>query len=305
MESTADRGTESKVSVKVVFLGVATFFLSVAMAVFCSNTADLPGASVVIEGLPEIREFAVLDAAGVLSPETHDYFNRESRKLQLKNGGEIFVATFRTLPEYAATGIQTRAPNINELATFLFNKIGLGSRERNNGALILFTTETPHVVLRTGSGLESCIPDAMAGRILDDYATEDMRARRWNNAAVKTWNAVAREIYRCYRNEIPENVGKSDPVFREGTSKFYEEPPKLKGRIDSGIIKAPIFFFLAIADAFLLFVYFFTEGNIAGGGRSGYHRGFRFSSSHSGGHRSSSRGGSHGGGRSRGGGASR
>lgn len=300
--------------VLVFLLGFVNFFLGVGMFCYYCNDGKPVGNEVVIGGLPEIREFAVLDTAGVLSAETHDYFNRGSRKLQQANGGEIFVATFRDLPAYDSGGVMAHAPDINDLATFLFNSIGLGSRKRNNGVLILFTTGEPHVVLRTGAGIGHCIPDGKAGRILDNYAVSDMKARRWNHAAVNTWNAVARELYRCYGNNVPPDVGYSYAKLQEGTSDFYEATPALTGHATSAETKGVIFFFLAFGDGILLMIFLCTDGTKSGRsvrirrvGNSHDNDGFGGSNFGGGGFGGGGGGfgGGHGGGFSGGGGASR
>ena len=264
---------------KVIFAGFATFFLSILMfcLLFPEDGDPLVDLSAVhAEGFPEITEFAVLDASGVLSRESHDYFNQGSLKLQKANGGEI-----------------------------LFNGLGLGRGDLNNGALLLFTTDKPHVVLRTGSGLESCINDAKAGRILDEYAVPDIRQSRWNTAARNTWNAVAREIYSCYGGK-PPHAGMEKGQFTENAVASYDSPGKMKvASFGSGKAIALSYSGLAFGGGILLFIYLTLlpgKTTVVGGrGGSGFHR----RSSHFGGGGSHGSGGSHGGGRSRGGGASR
>ena len=301
MDNSANSGGRNT-SPAVMLTGAAIFFICLFLGFYFTDDREYSDAPLVIEGFPEIREFAVLDMSGVLSQASHDYFNRESRNLQQTNGSEIFVVTMKTLPEYDSGRKHYRTPDINELATLLFNEIGLGSSQRNNGALILFTTHTPHAVLRTGSGLESCISDGKAGRILDDYAVDNMRAGQWNNAAIKTWNAVAREIYRCYRNEIPGVLENSRMKIREEASGFYGPPLRFKDPASSSGSAGLIFVLLAVIDfLFMLFYGMSSAGSQGGGRRIG--RGSRFSgTSHHGG---SSGSGRHGGGRTRGGGASR
>ena len=282
---------------KVIFAGFATFFLSILMfcLLFPEDGDPLVDLSAVhAEGFPEITEFAVLDASGVLSRESHEYFNQGSLKLQKANGGEIFVA--------AVPGI---SGSLNDVATQLFNGLGLGRGDLNNGALLLFTTDKPHVVLRTGSGLESCINDAKAGRILDEYAVPDIRQSRWNTAARNTWNAVAREIYSCYGGKPPHAVMEKGH-FTENAVTSYDSPGKMKvASFGSGKAIALSYSGLAFGGGILLFIYLTLlpgETTVVGGrGGSGFHR----RSSHFGGGGSHGSGGSHGGGRSRGGGASR
>lgn len=108
---------------------------------------------VIISGIPQPEDFGVMDMAGVLSKASGDLFNGGSLELQNASGGEIFVATFENLPEKDISASDDSQVNIDDFATYLFNEIGLGSSDKNNGVLILFTTEEPHVVLCIGTGL--------------------------------------------------------------------------------------------------------------------------------------------------------
>ena len=289
---------------KVLLAGFGNVFLSIIMC--CCVLSSDEGTPLVdldavqVEGFPAITEFAVMDTSGVLSRDSHNYFNQGSRRLQQANGGEIFVAV--------VPGI---SGSMNDAATQLFNGLGLGSKDLNNGALLLFTTDEPHVVLRTGSGLESCINDAKAGRILDRYAVPDMKQRRWNTAARNTWNAVARDIYSCYGGyggKIPSAVMNEKGRFPENGVKTYDNPQEIKAApaFCSGRALILTFALLAFGGMFLLAGFMaLCPGTVISGGRrrSGSRFGGGSFHSRSGGFRSSGR--SHGGGRSRGGGASR
>ena len=285
---------------KIFLVGAGNFLLSVLMFCLLSPKEGTPLVNfdaVQVEGFPAITEFAVMDTSGVLSQESHDYFNQGSRRLQQANGGEIFVAL-----------VPGMSVSMNDVATKLFNGLGLGSKDRNNGALLLFTTDEPHVVLRTGSGLESCISDAKAGRILDEYAVPDMRKQHWNTAARNTWNAVARDIYRCYGGQPSGAVMQEKGYFAENGIKTYDNPQKIRAASGFGSGKAIVLTYAVLAfGGGLLMMFFLMLCPGSGGGsrrrRTGSYSGGSFHRGGGGGFHSG--GGSHGGGRSRGGGAFR
>ena len=201
------------------------------------------------EGFPEVTEFAVFDAAGVLSRESHNFFNQNSLKLKKATGGEIFVAA---APDVFGS--------VNDVSRQLFKALKLSSPDLDNGALILFTTEIPHVTLRVGSGLKSCITDAKAARILNKHAVPDIRKERWNTAARNTWNAVAREIYSCSGVSVPDAVMGEHGLFAEDAVKTYDNPPPpLKVTVnDTSLAISHISALVLCAEFLMLFLYLFV-----------------------------------------------
>ncbi|WP_019003427.1 TPM domain-containing protein [Succinimonas amylolytica] len=253
---------------------------------------------------------SVMDYSRVFTPETDKLLSIINNGLQDATGAEIFTAAFPAPP---ATGEDGYA-DLDRMADSLFNRLGLGSRAKDNGVLILFTTAEPHMVLRTGSGAEACITDAEAGRILDANAVTEGRAGKWNLAARKTALQVAVRMYACEGKTfdppavVPEEVAEVPrenqvtelgPEFRldlknpphSGEAAGTESSPDSGNSEDLPELAATVFFFIFLAAL--------AEGIPGAGGGS-------ISSGGSGSYRRSSSGGrSHGGGHTRGGGARR
>lgn len=91
----------------------------------------------------------------------------------------------------------------------------IGDAELDNGVLLLFTTEEPHVRLEIGRGLEGCLTDAESGRILDTWAVDAKDNGRWNEAAVNTFVTVAQELYIEYGVEVPDSLNTVDATKEE------------------------------------------------------------------------------------------
>ena len=138
---------------------------------------------------------AVMDPGQVITPETAAYIEGETGILQRKTGAEFYLA--------AVPGC---LPDCDSYATELFNAVGVGDREKNNGVLFLMDTRDHHLVLRTGSGVEDVITDGKAGRILDDYAVAPAKENKWNLAARNTFAAVMTELYGKYQMPLPAGI---------------------------------------------------------------------------------------------------
>ena len=205
---------------KVGLTAFITFFWSVLM--FCMSMPIMEDA-VQVEGFPESAEFAVMDTSGVLSLESHDYFNQATLKLKQDTGAEIFVA--------AVPGISGDAKGA---VTQLFNGLESDGKDRKNRVLLFFTTDYRHVRLHRGSDLKSCLYTHKAEGILHKYAVPDIRKGLWNTAARNTWNALAREIYSCHHVQPPAAVMEENGSFDENAVKTYTHPRVIKTRSEFG-----------------------------------------------------------------------
>lgn len=139
------------------------------------------------------KVFFVQDYSHVFSEETERYIFNQAVDLQKQTTAQIVVMS---VPNTHQDSLETYSISIA-------NSLGIGQKDKDNGILILFTTEEPHVRLEVGKGLEGRITDGKAGRILDDYAVEAKNSSQWDRAASDTFTAVAREIYEEYHLTPP------------------------------------------------------------------------------------------------------
>src|SRR5688500_11717580 len=104
---------------------------------------------------PESR---VTDTAKVLSDVQKQQLERLLADLERATTVEIAVVALPSL----------QGGEISDFANRLFERWGIGKRGKNNGILLLAAVEDRKVWIEVGYGLESLIPDARAGRILDE-----------------------------------------------------------------------------------------------------------------------------------------
>ena len=100
------------------------------------------------------------DGAGVLGPAYVDLIDGVCVQLKNTTGAEFAVVTVR--------GLGGTAPE--DFAERLFKRFGIGEKGKDNGLLLLFALDDRAVRFEVGYGLEPIIPDARAGRLLDDHA---------------------------------------------------------------------------------------------------------------------------------------
>ena len=119
------------------------------LAIFPVKAADLP------KGTDYANDFA-----NVLSAETEKYINFTGRAYQATDGTQIVAVTVDSLD----------GNSIEDYAYDMFNEWGIGSKEADNGILILLSVGDREIRVEVGDGMEGIFNDAKIGRMLDNLA---------------------------------------------------------------------------------------------------------------------------------------
>jgi len=123
----------------------------------------------------------VSDFAEVLSTDTYNNLGNILREFNSKTGAEIAVVTVKDMG------------GLDEFtyAVELFKEWGIGSKERNDGILILVAVQERRLRIEVGYGLEHIITDARAGQIADQYMVPYLKKSDWDTAISQGTMAVA------------------------------------------------------------------------------------------------------------------
>ena len=145
---------------------LAAFFLSLSLA----SAAEFPAPTGYVN-----------DFAGVLKPETVRELNDTLASLKEKTGAEVVVVTVKTLGSL----------DVSTYAVRLMKEWGIGSKERNDGVLILVSTGERKVRIEVGYGLEPLITDAKSGMIRDEYLVPRLRENDYDGGLKSGALAIA------------------------------------------------------------------------------------------------------------------
>src|SRR5574344_2901975 len=112
--------------------------------------------------LPEpTDEFFVNDFANVITEADEQAIFEKSKSLYEATGNstQVVVATVNSLDGYS----------VEEYANALFRKWGIGSKDKNDGVLILLAVQDRKSRIEVGYGLEGVLTDGGTGKIQDEY----------------------------------------------------------------------------------------------------------------------------------------
>ncbi|NLX62484.1 MAG: TPM domain-containing protein [Tissierellia bacterium] len=218
--------------------------------------------------------FYVYDEANLLDKSAEDYIIKTNEELYKKTGAQIVVATISSLNN----------EDINLLALEIFEKWQIGSREYDNGLLMLIAPNEREIRIEVGYGLEGALPDSKVGNIIENSILPYFRENNYQKGIISGFNEIIQEVEEEYGIQVNRQDIDEDLYYIDE----YEETNVFNG-------PGKIFYILGII-AFLFIDFKFFNGLLT---RSILLRSSRLGGSPS----SSRRGNKGGGGRSGGGGA--
>jgi uncharacterized protein len=160
-----------------------------------------------LEDIPNPRERDgtwITDLAGALRPDTILQVNGLLTKLEQDTTAEGTVVVIRTLDGQV----------IEEFAARLFERWGIGKKDRDNGFLFLWSTGDRRVRVEVGYGLEAVLPDGKVGAILDQYVIPQFKAGDFDAGVVQGVEALATVI----RNEPLDLQSQASNAYEPGWS---------------------------------------------------------------------------------------
>jgi uncharacterized protein len=119
--------------------------------------AVLPAYAVDVQPPDTLRY--VMDAANIIPADVEARISALSARIETSTpGAQIAVVTVASL----------EGLTIEEYAEELFDELGVGSDELDNGVLFVIAPNEREMRIEVGYGLEGAIPDPLAGRIMDE-----------------------------------------------------------------------------------------------------------------------------------------
>ncbi len=126
----------------------------------------------------------VVDDANLLSPQAEQRLDAELADLEAKTGRQLVVATLPDLQGY----------EIEEYGYQLGRAWGIGSRERNDGALLIVAPNERKVRVEVGYGLEGVLTDALSSVIIQTAILPPFRDGDYEQGIVAGTDELVRQL---------------------------------------------------------------------------------------------------------------
>lgn len=136
-------------------------------------------------------ECYVSNGDGILSDDCVRRVNERIESLNRKTGVQIAVV--------AVKGNETTSAR--ELSMELFDLWKVGQAGKDNGIIILLTSESREIFIRTGYGIEGIVTDAVATRTVNSVMAPRFRQGKWDEGMYAGVNAVCDIVEKQYVGE--------------------------------------------------------------------------------------------------------
>ena len=113
-------------------------------------------------------------------------------ELDKKTTAQLAVLTINTLD----------GEPIEDYALEVLRQWGIGSKEQNNGALIVVAVKDRRSRIEVGYGLEGSLPDGLTGRIQDQYMIPYFKDGNYSKGILQGYKAAAAKIAQGYNTEL-------------------------------------------------------------------------------------------------------
>ncbi len=195
------------------FAALATAVLIILIIAISIFSSSCNGKSVKTSAYPDATDrFFVNDFSDVLDKKDEDSIYSYGVALYEKTGAQVVATTVKT----------TNGKEISEYALELGRKWGIGSKENDNGVLILLASDDRDIYIAVGYGLEGALPDSKTGRLLDTYAIPYLSKDDFSQGILSVYKAVVNEVYIEYNiepeegytpaDELPEETDETSPI---------------------------------------------------------------------------------------------
>lgn len=127
----------------------------------------------------------VSNPSGILSVEAVKRLNDTIRTVWAQTSAELVVVVVDEVDSSMTPA---------EFATKLFEKWGIGKKDKDNGVLLLVSRDDRQAQIRTGYGVEGALPDIIAGRIIRNLMAPEFRDGNYDAGTIAGVDAIARVL---------------------------------------------------------------------------------------------------------------
>lgn len=204
----------------------------------------------------------VQDYAQVLSAEDKRKLLSIGQELDNKTTAQLAVVTVKTLD----------GQPIEDYALSILREWGIGSKEKNNGALIVVAVQDRRSRIEVGYGLEGLLTDGLTGRIQDQAMIPYFRKGNYAAGIVNGYAVTASLIAKDAGVQLASINSEQIAVPAKTTNNTDQEYPFwLKLLIGAGIVLLLIIDNLFLGGVLTQMLFFmFLRGRGGGGGRGGF-----------------------------------
>lgn len=171
----------------VIAFIVLYFLLIILSKCFTSTQTQIP--------IPTVKEgIYIYDQDNIINDDVEDKLNQILVEFEKKTEVEFAVVSVKSLLNHS----------IESYSNNLFNTLGIGKKDKNNGVLLLFSQSDHKVRLEIGKGLENCLSNSICNQILTNSFVPYREINEYTKATELTVEAVLNVIVEKYEVNVQD-----------------------------------------------------------------------------------------------------
>lgn len=182
------------------------FSSAYSMFIRCSILIMLIGCSLVEsmaqKQVPALANRRVHDEAQVLSAQTISFLEQSLRQFEDSTSNQIAILTVNSL----------EGESIDQFGIRVAEAWKLGTKDKDNGVILLIAIEDRKMRIEVGQGLEGPLPDAICNRIIRNEMAPSFRRGDYDTGVVAAIDAIHQAIKGEYKGTGPKHRKKGMPV---------------------------------------------------------------------------------------------
>ncbi len=151
-------------------------------------------------------KFFVNDFANVISDSDEQKMQQQGEELYKACGAQVVVATVKSID----------GEDLETYSLEMARSWEIGSKENDDGILLLLVVDDRNVRIEVGTGLEGALPDSKTGRLLDTYGIEHFKNNDFSTGLAAVYDSLVNEVY--IENELQPADGYTS-ISDTGTEK--------------------------------------------------------------------------------------
>lgn len=155
---------------------ISVILVIFSICTFTASAAEIPKAT---------KNFFVNDFANVISNADEEKMQQQGVALYKACGAQVVVVTVN----------DTDGDDIESYSLELARSWKIGSKNNNDGILLLLSVADRKVRIEVGYGLEGALPDSKTGRILDTYGIEHFKNDEFSTGLAAVYDSLVNEVY--------------------------------------------------------------------------------------------------------------
>lgn len=149
----------------------------------------IPVSLVAQRDVPDLANHRVHDDAGILSPSTISSLEQSLRTFEDSTSNQLAILIVPSL----------EGETIDQFGIRVADAWKLGTKDRDNGIILLVALEERKMRIEVGQGLEGPLPDAVCNRIIRNEMAPAFRRQDYDGGVVATVDAIRNAIKGEYR----------------------------------------------------------------------------------------------------------